>query len=266
MSVQMNITEPGFSLAGPIALPENEVQLWRVDLGAVGPEESRWQQVLSEDERARAARFHFSRDRQRYVSSRALLRIILAAYLGAGPKEFSFRYSEKEKPALDGVYAKHELEFNISHSGMVALLAFTRGREVGVDVELIRQDFDVEGIAHRFFSEHEKQELAAFAPKERHEAFFRCWTRKEAYVKATGAGLSLPLSQFDVSLAVGDSDALISTRPDATEAGRWHMHEVSAGAGYAAAICVLGRGWHLRAWSEDHETTMRRGLFDVSSE
>ena len=80
MPVQMNITEPGFSLAGPIELPENEVQLWRVDLGAVGPEEPRWQQVLSEDERARAARFHFSRDRQRYVSSRSLLRILLAAY------------------------------------------------------------------------------------------------------------------------------------------------------------------------------------------
>jgi hypothetical protein len=163
MPAQMNITKPGFSLAGPIALPENEVQLWRVDLGTVGPEEHRWQQVLSEDERARAARFHFSRDRQGYVSSRALLRIILAAYLGAEPKELSFRYSEKDKPALSGAHAAQKIEFNISHSGMAALLAFTRGREVGVDVELIRHDFDVEGIAHRFFSEHERQELMAFA-------------------------------------------------------------------------------------------------------
>jgi 4'-phosphopantetheinyl transferase len=250
MPVQMNITEPGFSLAGPIELPENEVQLWRVDLGAVGPEEPRWQQVLSEDERARAARFHFSRDRQRYVSSRALLRIILAAYLGTEPKELSFRYSEKEKPALAGAHATREIEFNVSHSGMAALLAFTRGREVGVDVEQIRLDFDVEGIAHRFFSERERQELMAFAPEERHAAFFRCWTRKEAYVKATGAGLSLPLSQFDVSLAAGNINALIATRPDAGEAGRWSMREVRGGEGYAAALCILGRGWKLREWSE----------------
>ena len=250
MLAQMNITKPGFNLAGPITLPENEVQLWRVDLGAVGPEEPRWRQVLSEDERARAARFHFSRDRQSYVSSRALLRIILAAYLGAEPRELSFRYSDKEKPALAGAHAAREIEFNISHSGMVALLAFTRGREVGVDVELIRHDFDVEGIAHRFFSEHERQELMSFALEERHAAFFRCWTRKEAYVKATGSGLSLPLSQFDVSMAAGNINALIATRPDATEAGRWSMREVQGGDGYAAALCVLGRGWRLRAWSE----------------
>jgi 4'-phosphopantetheinyl transferase len=250
MPAQMNITELGFSLTGPTALPENEVQLWRVDLAAVGPEELRWQQVLSEDERVRAARFHFSRDRQRYVSSRALLRIILAAYLGAEPKELSFRYSDKEKPALAGAHAAQEIEFNVSHSGMVALLAFTRRREVGVDVELTRHDFDVEGIAHRFFSKREQQELASFAPEERHTAFFRCWTRKEAYVKATGAGLSLPLSQFDVSLAPGNLNALIATRPDATEAERWSMREVPAGDGYAAALCVLGRGWQLRQWSE----------------
>jgi 4'-phosphopantetheinyl transferase len=255
MPAQMNITEPGFSLAGPVALPENEVQLWRVDLGAVGPEEPRWQQVLSEDERARAARFHFSRDRQGYVSSRALLRTILAAYLRADPKELSFRYSEKEKPALAGVHAGQHIEFNISHSGMTALLAFTRGREVGVDVELIRHDFDVEGIARRFFSEHERQELMAFAPEERHPAFFRCWTRKEAYVKATGSGLSLPLSQFDVSMAAGNINALIATRPDATEAERWSMREVPGGEGYAAALCVLGRGWHLRDWAEQEGVT-----------
>jgi 4'-phosphopantetheinyl transferase len=217
-------------------------------LEAVGPEEPRWRQVLSEDELERAARFHFARDRQRYVSSRAVLRIILAAYLDADPKELSFRYSEKEKPSLSDAYAEREIEFNVSHSGTVALLAFTRRREVGVDVELIRRDFDVEGIAYRFFSEHEKQALAALAPEQRHEAFFRCWTRKEAYIKATGAGLSLPLSQFDVSLAAGDNDALISTRPDPEEFRRWHMREVPAGAGYAAAICVLGRGWDLRTW------------------
>jgi 4'-phosphopantetheinyl transferase len=253
----MNITEPGFNLAGSLALPENEVQLWRVDLEAVGPEETRWRRVLSEDELARAARFHFSRDRQRYVSSRALLRMILAAYLDAEPKALSFRYSDKEKPALDCIHANHELQFNVSHSGTVALLAFARGRELGVDVELLRQDFDVEGIAYRFFSEREKQELASYSPEERHAAFFRCWTRKEAYVKATGDGLSLPLSQFDVSLAPKENDALICTRPDAREAGRWHMREVPGGTGHAAAICVLGRGWELRAWSDQSEMGIR---------
>jgi 4'-phosphopantetheinyl transferase len=249
MSQSMNITDSSFEIEAALALPEDEVQLWRVDLDAIRSEESRWQKVLSADESTRASRFHFLSDRQRFVASRALLRMILAAYLTTDPKELRFSYSKKEKPLLGPEHAGSDIKFNISHSGGIALLAFTRRREIGVDVEQLRRDFDVAAIARRFFSEKEQEQLAALAAQENFEGFFRCWTRKEAYVKATGEGLSLPLRQFDVSIAADDHDALLSTRPDDSEAALWSLREVPAGAGYVAALCVRGRAWQLKHWS-----------------
>jgi 4'-phosphopantetheinyl transferase len=249
MTQSMNINHSSFRIESPLSLPEDEVQLWRADLEAIGPDESRWQKVLSSDELKRASRFHFSRDRQRYAASRALLRMILAAYLATGPAELSFSYSAKEKPSLGAAHAGSEVTFNISHSGGVALLAFTRRREVGVDVEQIRDDFDCEGIARRFFSAHEQQEFFALPAEQWASGFFRCWTRKEAYIKATGDGLSLPLTQFDVSLKKGKENALLATRPDRSEAEHWQLREVPAGPGFVAALCVRGQDWKLNHWN-----------------
>jgi len=245
----MNITDSGFQISMPLALPEDEVHLWRADLEAMGADESRWRQLLSSDELTRAARFHFPRDRQRFVASRALLRIILASYLGEDAKSLEFSYSKKEKPSLAGTHAGGDVAFNLSHSAGVALFAFNRGRQIGVDVEQVRRDSDTEAIARRFFSGHEQKQLAALPSEERVEAFFRCWTRKEAYIKATGDGLSLPLSQCDVSLVTGDTNALLATRPDDSEAGHWRLQEVPAGPGCIAALCVRGRDWKLVDWS-----------------
>jgi 4'-phosphopantetheinyl transferase len=244
----VNIADKTFRLPDPITLPEDEVHLWRIDLEAASAFESRWQQVLSADERARGTRFHFARDRQSFVTTRALLRTILAAYLSIDPRDLTFLLSKKDKPVLGKPYSDNRVAFNISHSGTVALLAFTRGRDVGVDVELLRQDFDVEAIARRFFSENEQQQLTDLPTQERHQAFFRCWTRKEAYVKATGDGLSLPLHQFDVSIVSGDTNALLATRPDASEARLWAIRDVEAGSNYAAALCVHGHEWRLKNW------------------
>jgi len=249
MGQTMNITDPTLQIAPSLALPDDEVQLWRIDLEAIRGDEARWQKLLSSDESTRAARFHFSRDRQRFAATRALLRAILASYLSTDPTALSFSYSKKEKPSLGPPHAGSGIAFNVSHSGGIALLAFARGREVGVDVEQIRRDFELEAIARRFFSAHEQTQLAALGPEDRPEAFFRCWTRKESYIKATGDGLSLPLSQFDVSLAPGDNDALLATRPDASEARRWLLREVPAGPGYLAALCVRGREWKLKDWT-----------------
>src|ERR1700691_1568203 len=241
MSQIMNITDPGFQIEAPLSLPEDEVQLWRVDLAAVGGAESRWQKLLSSDEAERAARFHFPRDRQRFVAARALLRTILAGYLAGhfktDPGSLSFSYSDKEKPSLAPAHAGSNIAFNLSHSGEVALLAFTRGREIGVDIEQARGNSDIEGIARRFFSPAEQKQLAALPVEKRADGFFRCWTRKEAYIKATGDGLSLPLTQFDVALEPGESNALLATRPDSSEAGRWQLREVTGGPGYIAALC-----------------------------
>src|ERR1700682_4741339 len=120
MSQSMNITDPGFQFGALRAVPEDEVQLWRVDLDAIRGDESRWQEVLSVDESARAARFHFPRDRQRFVAARAFLRIILASYLATDPNALSFSYSEKEKPSLSPAHADSRVTFNLSHSGGVA--------------------------------------------------------------------------------------------------------------------------------------------------
>jgi len=244
----MNITDASFQIETSLALPGNEVQLWRVDLEAVAAEESRWRKVLSSDEGVRAGRFHFARDRQRFVASRALLRTVLAAYLAIDPEAVSFSYSKKEKPSLGPRHAASDVTFNVSHSGGIALFAFTRRRDIGIDVEQVRHDSDFAAIARRFFSADEQNQLAALSPEERVEAFFRCWTRKEAYIKATGDGLSLPLSQFDVSLRAGETNALRATRPDASQAGRWLLRDVPGGTGYIAAVCASSQDWELKGW------------------
>ena len=246
MSQTTNITHADFEITRPLALAEDEVKLWRVDLESVRSNESRWQKLLSADESARASRFHFALDRQCFVASRALLRTILGGYLAAEPKELSFSYSSKEKPSLGPAYAASGLRFNVSHSGGIALFAFARQRDVGVDIEQIRRDVEVEAIARRFFSAYEQAQLAAMPAEKKVDAFFRCWTRKEAYIKATGDGLSLPLSQFDVSLEMDETNALLATRPDRLEANRWFLQEVVVGADHKAALCASGQDWKLR--------------------
>ena len=249
MIESMNIADGDFHIERPLVLPEDEVQVWRVDLEAIRGDESRWKSVLSSDEAQRASRFHFPADRQRYVAARAWLRTILGGYLDIDPKCVSFAYSLKEKPSLGPAHIGNDVRFNISHSGGIALFAFARKREIGIDVEQVRSDFDVEAIARRFFSAHEQEQLTALSKEKKFDSFFRCWTRKEAYIKATGDGLSLPLHQFDVSIVPENSDALLSTRPDNSEAARWSLREIPAGTGYIAALCARGHGWRLKDWT-----------------
>jgi 4'-phosphopantetheinyl transferase len=250
MPQSMNITQSDLQIEPSLALPGDEVHLWRIDLSALRPDESRWQKVLSPDEAARAARYRFAVDRQRYSISRGVLRTILGSYLRSDPVRIIFSYSSREKPFLSPPYSDSGITFNISHSGEVTLLALTHNRDIGVDVEQMARKSDLEAIARRFFSAHEQEQLFTLPAEQRPEAFFRCWTRKEAYIKATGDGLSLPLSQFDVSIAADDRDALVATRPDASEAARWSMREVPAGESYIGALCVRGRDWKLKDWQE----------------
>jgi len=246
----MNVCDPEFRVSGLLELPDNEVHLWRLDLNALAVVEDRWKEVLSVEEQMRAARFLAPLARRHFVLTRALLRMLVGGYLNEQPTAVKLRFSAREKPGLDQPQAESKLEFNISHSGGVSLLAFTRAREIGVDVELVRKDRDVDGIARRFFSLAEQKQLETIPAEEKYEAFFRCWTRKEAYIKACGEGLSLPLSQFDVSLAAGAQDALLATRPDNRETARWSLREVPAGAGHVGALCVAGHDWRLRAWTK----------------
>jgi len=158
---------------------------------------------LVPDERQRAERFRFERDRRRFIVAHGVLRDILGRYLKCSPAQVSFSYNQYGKPALAQESEAIGLRFNMSHSHEVALYALTRAREVGVDVELLREDFASLEIAERFFSRSEVALLNSLAPELRTDGFFNCWTRKEAYIKALGEGLSHPLDRFAVSLAPG---------------------------------------------------------------
>ncbi len=244
----MLISDPNFEFKLRQELPAEEVHLWQIDLAEVATGEARFLPALSADERQRAGRFHFERDRHRYTVTRGVLRMLLGSYLGADPAQLVFAYSKHEKPFLppDATSNKPSIEFNVSHSGAVAMLAFSRERAVGVDVEMIRPDRDHAAIAKRFFSEHEQAQHAALPESERSHAFFRCWTRKEAFIKAIGSGLSMPLGQFDVSLRPSEQNGLLATRPDGREASQWSLRDIPAPEGYVAALCVRGQGWQLK--------------------
>ena len=246
VSDSLQIADPEFEPPAELSFAADEVHLWRVDLNEVAPAEPRWRQILCTDELVRADRFHFERDRRNYTATRALLRILLSKYVNCAPERIAFVYGEMQKPAMDRSRSDSPVHFNVSHSGMKALLAFALGREVGVDVEQIRYNIEHEALAKRFFSPAEQQAIAALPFSEQCAGFIRCWTRKEAYIKAHGTGLSLPLDGFDVSLVPGEQNALLATRPDAAEASRWSLCEVQSGQGYEAALCVRGQDWRLR--------------------
>lgn len=231
-----------------VCLRGNEVHVWRAGLDQAPSTIERFLHGLAADERARAERFYFERDRERFVVARGVLRAILGGYLKRAPESLSFRYGSHGKPALAGDADGDSIRFNVSHSRGIALYAVCRGREVGIDLEHIRFDLAIAEIAGRFFSRREVAMLRALPAEVRHEAFFRCWTRKEAYIKARGEGLSLPLDQFDVSLVPGEPAELLGTRQDPSEASRWSLREIIPAPGYVAALAVQAHGWRLAHW------------------
>jgi len=226
-------------------LPRDEVHVWRVSLDQ--PQRlAELEALLAPDERQRAARLRFKEDRDHFVIARGSLRRLLGKYLNLNPADLDFSYSAYGKPLLD-ISLSGDLRFNLSHSHGLALLAFARGRDLGIDVEFVRRDVDAEQIAEHFFSPAEAACLRALPADKKVEAFFNCWTRKEAFVKARGEGLSLPLDQFDVSLAPGEPAALLS-RQTAVDISRWSLIDLFAGERYKAALVVEGRDWRLCCW------------------
>jgi 4'-phosphopantetheinyl transferase len=222
-------------IEGRHELAPGVVHLWHRQLTAPLAEVNACYGLLSQEEKERAMRFRIDRPRTDFVLTRGTLRLLLAHYLNTSPQHVCFRYAAQGKPALVG---ESELYFNASHTEGLALMAFAHRRAIGVDVENLERKIEVGRLAERFFSEREKQALKQLRGDELQAAFFRCWTRKEAYIKAKGDGLSLPLDQFDVSITADDRDALLATRPDPAEATRWTIRDVAVGAGYAAAVAV----------------------------
>jgi 4'-phosphopantetheinyl transferase len=236
-----------------LALLSDEVHVWCAALEVTTSHLRYLQNMLSADELARASRFHFPKDRRRFIVARGVLRSLLGLYLGLEPRQLCFCYGAYGKPALVPTSGEAGLRFNVSHSHELALYAVTYGREIGVDIEYIRTNVSCEEIAERFFSSRERALLRTLPAPLKYDAFFHCWTRKEAYIKARGEGLSLPLDQFDVAFAPGEPAALLATRWAPREASRWVLRELTPGPGYAAALAVGGHGWRLACWQWPQE-------------
>jgi 4'-phosphopantetheinyl transferase len=231
---------------GTLILGNDEVHVWRAALDQSPSQVAGLLDTLAEDERARARRFYFPIHRARFIVARGVLREILSLYLNRAAQSVSFRYGSHAKPALACESGENAIHFNMSHSRGVALYAITRGRAIGIDLEFIREDLEVEQVAGRFFSQPEIQTLRALPAGLRKYAFFLCWTRKEAYIKARGEGLSLPLDQFDVSLIPGEPAVLLRTPADPDEALRWSLRELNIVPGYVSALAVEGYGCAVR--------------------
>lgn len=227
----------------PPSLNSDEVHLWVLGLDPPAGELAHSASVLDASERQRAERFHFDHDRSRFVAAHGALRIILGGYLACEPRAVVLDHGRRGKPFVPG----EPIRFNLSHSGSVGLVALAAEAQIGCDVEQVTERVPVNDLAARFFSEAECRVLMALPPAERRAAFFACWTQKEAFVKARGEGLTLPLDAFDVCLSgVG---GLLRTRPNASEASLWWMTSLTPAAGYAGAVCVEGKaGRVLRQW------------------
>ncbi len=233
--------------ASPV-LSSEDVHVWQATLNQPADIVDRLAATLSNDERQRAERFHFERDRRRFTAGRGILRVILGRYLNLEPDRLRFSYGAQGKPYLAQPAGNPPLSFNLTHSHELALYAFTLGREVGIDVEYIKPLPDLEQIAGRFFSAQEQAQLLALPPAQKAAGFFNCWTRKEAYIKALGQGLSIPLDAFDVSLIPGQPAALLKVKTDPRESRRWTLKALTPAPGYIAAVAAQGQHWQLRCW------------------
>jgi 4'-phosphopantetheinyl transferase len=221
---------------------QTEIHVWYRSLEVSVAEREALAALLGPEERQRAARFHFEAGRDAFIASHGWLRTLLGRYLNADPGSLEFTFGDRGKPALRGT----PLRFNLSHSGAMAACAVTRNEEVGIDIEWIRPMRDLEMVARRFFHAEECRKLLGLSEAIRAPAFFHCWTRKEAYIKALGDGLFAPLDRFEVTLAPGEPAAFIQIdgRPAAAE---WSLFGLDVGPDYAGAVAIRGTDWVVRA-------------------
>jgi 4'-phosphopantetheinyl transferase len=232
----------------PVETPEladAEVHIWRASLEIGSAAIQRFESQLADDERIRAERFIFDRDRTRFIAARGVLRDVLGRYLRRAPHTVEFVYGARGKPAIASGEERPPIHFNLSHAHGLALIGITRKREIGIDVELIRPDFASDEIAKRYFSPKEIDRLNNLPRERRIEGFFHCWTRKEAYIKAKGDGLHIPLDSFDVSLSPDKPAQLFSA-----DESRWRIEafqpSIVQEQQYTGAVVAEGKDWTAR--------------------
>lgn len=219
-------------------LPLGQAHIWRANLDIEPELRAFFEVTLSPDERQRAYRFYFEKDRLHFIAARGVLRQLLGRYLQKDPKDIVFSYTSYGKPFLVDYTC---LQFNISHSKGYALFGIVQEFPIGIDLEFIRPKIEFERLAKRFFSPNETQALLKLSATERYHGFFNCWTRKEAFIKAKGEGLSLPLDQFEVSLVPNTPAKLMATHWNPLEAADWHLHELFPQTNFVGALAVKGK-------------------------
>jgi 4'-phosphopantetheinyl transferase len=225
------VQRPSLAFSEP---PAHEIHCWTVQLCAADDVLDVFKSLLSPDEADRERRFRFARHQRAFSVSRGALRILLSQYLSTPAADVRFTYGERGKPRL--VDATPDLQFNCSHSDEIAVFSIARGCELGIDVEKIRSPQDIEAIAHRYFCPEEASDLLSVPAAERARAFFRCWTRKEAFIKAVGGGFAIPLDSFRVSLKIGDPVEVVHIGGDSAAANAWKLHEIVPAEGYVCAL------------------------------
>ncbi len=243
-----------------MTLAHGQVHIWRVALDRRAAHLQQFMHLLSADEQERAARLYLERDRRRFIVGRGVLRTILGRYLGIEPHQVQFSYKPHGKPYLTASPGQMALQFNAAHSHELALYAFAWGCQVGIDVEYVHLVPDAEEIAARFFSVRENAALRLLPEEQRQMGFFYCWTRKEAYIKAIGDGLSYPLDRFDVSLGGEEGLQSLDIDGDPGESGRWSLQAFIPAPGYVAALAVEGHDWQPVYWQYPEVEILAPGL------
>ena len=241
--------DPWLNPTWPAKLGQDEVHVWRARLDVPAEELQARARLLTDDEKARGARYLRPEVGTRFVAGRGLLRRLLGMYLGTDGAEVEFTFNSFGKPALAAKHRAGDLRFNVSHSHDWALLAFTRGRELGVDIEGVRPDFATREIAQRFFAPSEAERLQLLPVAARSAAFFQCWTRKEGYIKARGEGLSLGLNSFEVAFGPGVEPAVLKAADEANALFRWFVVDLQAAQGFAGALVVQRPVAGVRLWN-----------------
>jgi 4'-phosphopantetheinyl transferase len=222
-------------MSNDIMLPPDSVQVWTIFVDQFAPHRATFEATLSPDEQQRAARFVVDEPRLRFIIARSALRTILAGYLDVASEVVQFAYGERGKPSLP----ESDLRFNLSHSDNIIVIAVTQNHDIGVDVEHIHHIPEMSIMARDNFSLNEQETLFKLPEQERERAFFRCWTRKEAYIKATGDGFSMPLRDFDVTLTQDETPRILRASGD--DPARWSLVHLEPDADYVGAICIEGR-------------------------
>ena len=221
-----------------LPLSKKDVHIWRAALDLPSRSIQELKEKLSIDELVRAERFRFERDRNRFIVRLGILRTILGFYMGVEPDEVRFCYGNHGKPRLRNAFGKTGINFNLSHSEGLALYVFSRDHEIGIDVERIHDIPEMEEIVERFFSGKENVVFRALPRSKKREAFFNCWTRKEAFIKAIGEGLFYPLDKFDVSFTPDEPSRLLSIDGDSEKASQWFMLNLKPASGFSVAQLV----------------------------